>query len=375
MNLNRRAFVAGSSGSLLALAGRVHSSASDGTPTPVAGLSPIDVGDVKLLSISPNGSTLLGKDGDALVFIDANSFETIAECDVSELNSKIDDESFAWSPDGSKVAFSLASWIQFIDSDIFTVDVETGTLINMTDEDGDGEPVSLMNIENVDGLLLDMYPLWLDDERLMFYRHKGAIASEQDDASTLVTATLDGNEIEPWANLTQNDLNTVYAPMHLLSDGSVLMMADTLEGNSRPLIARIDEEGGSMVLDFDDVSLPRLLDANDSHCLVLDTEQSEILYVPIDDPEARQPLYDVLGFGPFEMAFFQPALGPEPGTLVAVQKSNVMSVLIYDNGEVNEVAILEGEDSGVRKCIWVENRILVIGSDSNWIVDLEGFSQ
>lgn len=371
MNMNRRAFVAGSSGSILALAGWVHATASDGSPTPVAGLSPIDVGDVKLLSISPNGSTLLGREGDSLVFLDANSFEVIAQSDISDVASQIDEESFTWSPDGSMVAFSLLTWVQFIDSDIFTIEVETGTLVNITDEDGDGEPDSLLNIENADDLLLDLYPLWLDDERLMFYRYRGPIKSEKDDASTLVTATLDGSDIEPWANLTQNNINTVYAPLHILSDGSVLVMADTLDGNSRPLIARIDEQGGSTVLELGDVSLPRLLDANDSHCLVLDTEKSEILYVPIDDPEAKQPIYDVLGFEPFKMAFYQPALGPEPGTLIAVQNSRVMSVLIYDNGEVNAVAILEGDDSGVRKCIWVENRILVIGSDSNWIIDLE----
>lgn len=364
MNWNRRSFLAASAGSLAAMSAAKAGLAS---PTPVAGPNQFEHGDLQLVGISPDGTTVVGRDGQQLVFLNIDSQQEISRTSETEAIAQMHIVSISWSPDGSKLAFSLDTWIFGVDSDIFVVDVASGEVTNITDEDGEGEPESIILASDY---VIDAYPVWINDQTLMFHRLEGPPLYDPSSTSALITSNADGSGVETWADIMANDMNVLYAPFTPISDGRVLALSDTPADFMTFVLALLDEHGGAEPINIADIAMPMLLAANDSHCFVQDREHSVTWYVPYDNVSEKQTIAEVMGFAENEAAFNFPQFGPEPNTFVALASSADTSVLLYDNGDVRELATIAGTEFPM-SCHWVGNRILITGKAHSWIIDLD----
>ena len=89
--------------------------------------------DVKILSISPDATTIVGiKDRERLCFYRSESpFYETAVIDVLSTSDPlpelqaIDPSSIRWSPDSSRIAFSINAFLYMRDSDIYVVESAT----------------------------------------------------------------------------------------------------------------------------------------------------------------------------------------------------------------------------------------------------------
>jgi Tol biopolymer transport system component len=123
-----------------------------------------DVADLRPLMLSPDGRALAARtENSSLCVFDAATLEQ-RSCSA---NSGIDPASLAWSPDGSRVAWTENWSRNFQESDIWVMDVATGASTNLTDDGLDG---SLMG-DQAKQATVDTVPAWTaDGSALLFAR-------------------------------------------------------------------------------------------------------------------------------------------------------------------------------------------------------------
>lgn len=318
----------------------------------------LDVDDVEILGLSPDASILVGRlNLEQLVFLDAETLEELSTTDVDPAFGDIEEQSVTWNGAGTHIAFSLASWLTMIDSDIYTVEATTGEVINLTP--GDPENRSLLNNSEA---LIDLYPTWIDDETLVFGRHQYL---DETIACDLYTITTGGGEPAHLVDLAAGDILYVSAPITPLSDGRFVTLTDTAD--RRGAVTIIDPAGAIERPEMPFEPRPDLIDANDTHCIVTDlTTPGSIWMVPYDDPTAALDIYDVFELEPTAPLYSFPIFGPEAESIVWVAGSEP-AVMIRDADGVRRVASFP-EGQTVRRTYWSQTTVVLTGT-STWRVD------
>lgn len=332
---------------------------------PDARVHPLNTGGARIISISPDGKTLVGIDNsDHLYFFKAGSNEFPVETNALPEVGVINPYSVSWSPDSSRIAFSLDAWRLMRDSDIFVADVNSGELTNVTPEGHEKEADTLMNEPDVD---IDMFPVWLDDDTLLFARHKGVDSSPQ-----LMTLSLADEGISPWINLGHAGIQYVGTPLWRLSDGSLVFSAPT-DGRGRPghRIMIISPDGEVRDVDPGGLGHIDLIHVNDTHIVANEPSTFEYWYIPLDPAEPMQNLWDRFELPGTMSMQSAPTLGPKPDTMVLVLSTErgQSVVYLYEGSESRQIAELRGEADGVI-CFWVDGAILVAGRKGSWLVPL-----
>ena len=121
------------------------SSLAPGGAIRLVGTRSIRVPDVRIVSMSPEGSSIVGVrprrrlsgDGELCVF----DTETLAEracADLAPLGAGLRLADVTWSPDGSMLAFAEEALAVFTDGDLWLMDAATGQLTNLADDGFDG---------------------------------------------------------------------------------------------------------------------------------------------------------------------------------------------------------------------------------------------
>lgn len=327
-----------------------------------------NTGGAEIIGISPDGSTLVGKsESDQLCFFSVATGDLLVETDPYTEVAIMDPLSVAWSPDGSRIAFSLQAWRLLRDSDIFVVDVRTGAITNVTPEGHEQEAMSLLEVPDVS---IDVSPVWLNNDTLLFARHQGI-----EDSATLdlMTLTLSDGQVATFVELAPANLRYITSRIWQNSDGSMIFGADGTGTNGlRYGVMTMSPDRELSNVDLGEIGHPQLIDVSETHILVSDAATFDYWYIPLDPAEPREKLWNRFEI-PGDMSLLStPALGPDPDTLVVVLKtSNDQSVVyLFEGAQSRQVAELRGEAGGLT-CQWVGDTILVTGRDASWIVELE----
>lgn len=193
--------------------------------------SPAASGDIRLvdlagiaLALSPDGTMVAGlSDRDVFCVWDVETFEPIAQSDpIPELRI-IDDASVVWSPDSSAVAWSLQAARLMRDGDIYTFDLTSGTITNLTDEGGSEDAPSLLEAQGTPSarFTVDMFPGWsADGSEILFTRSPWGDDTPRE--TRLMRVSRDGGEASEIALLSNTNALLVSGPVFPLDDGSVL---------------------------------------------------------------------------------------------------------------------------------------------------------
>lgn len=185
-------------------------------------LSVVDQQALRGSALSPDGVWMAGvQEGELCVFaIEAPDEERCfspRECQVSA-------QSIQWSPDSQKIAFTEIHQLYY-ESDLWVLDVERGTLMDLTD---DG--VDPCTFEGTQGSgPVDSQPVWsLDGETIAFFRStdEGLSLYRIAAGGDTPTLLLEGSGVGASSVLWASDTRIVYSPLPASGDLAGLWILD-----------------------------------------------------------------------------------------------------------------------------------------------------
>lgn len=330
-------------------------------------IHPLNTGGIHVFGISPDASLLVGiREREALCILDAKTRETLAESDPIPELSLLDEQSVRWSPDGTRIAFSLSPWIQLRDSDIFVMDVSSGELTNLTPEGNDKEAHSLMDEQSAN---VDVNPVWLDDDTLVFARHR--YEKDQDIQISLTTMSLADESTDAWIDLSAADVMYVTSPIWKRSDGTLVFGTDSRKNDQNVNSAMIVSPDGTIEeIELGEHGSVRVLDVNDTHLIAIDQAAFTYLYVPLDSSSDGADLWDHFKLPETYAVRSDATFGSDPNTilLMAEQGEDRMFIMQVSESEATEIAELY-HASGPVSIVWAQDVILVTSNNAAWLIN------
>lgn len=192
------------------------------------------------LALSPDGRWLAGwRNGDGGPEVCAFLTETLTEESCASFpGESIASASVAWSPDGMSFAFTDED--MFVEPDLWVLDVEAGTVTNLTD-DGQDDKFSAPP-----GTPADLAPAWSPDgTEIVFARSVREGESEKDEVESTTLQVISANGGEPREVLqVAEDQFAVRTGVRWLSDGTVLYSLTVDSGGPENGLWTVDVAGG-----------------------------------------------------------------------------------------------------------------------------------
>lgn len=147
----------------------VASDTSTSSAIRLVGSRRVELTDVQILTMSPDGSSIAGvrsasddRAGDELCTFDIETLDQRACTSVAGLGSPLRLEDVTWSPDGSMLAFTAHAFRTLMDGDLWLMDAMTGQVSNLDDDGFVGEIPFLG--DTTDGLVtVDVSPAFTPD--------------------------------------------------------------------------------------------------------------------------------------------------------------------------------------------------------------------
>ena len=165
-------------------------------------------------SLSPDGQWLagIGTDRELSLWRLPDLEQTLVP-----FHEAIDPDSFAWSPDGTAVAFSLLSFMLGIDGDIFVYELADETIHNVTD---DGYEGGLLFSDEDNEYPIDVMPVWTPDSSAIVFAR--SVRENEDSITTdIARVARSGGEVEVLHSTSARPFS-IYTPMEMLPDGTVI---------------------------------------------------------------------------------------------------------------------------------------------------------
>lgn len=265
-------------------AAQTATQAARATPTPAPTATPVPFNADALQVISQNtldmlaGPTgtgaYLSPDGTRFAYIGRDGFCTYSLDGTRQgctqvsgeaqerLVRRPDLEAISWSPDAKWLVITQRSLVDFVDSDIWIMNADTGELINLTDDEFEGRIP--LGEQGAKPFWLDLAPRWSSDStRIAFIRY----ASEQEITSPVAYAvSIDTGVAEELGSLSSLGGFPSYA-LAWSPDGMTLAYnlwdrngAGRNSRNSGAWFFNIDGEGSSQVAVTDPQRVPFALD-------------------------------------------------------------------------------------------------------------------
>ena len=188
----------------------------------------IQIPDVRILSMSPEGSSIVGvrpmvgsrRDGKLCVF----DTVTLAErscAGLSRLDAGIRMEDVTWSPDGSLLAFGEEAFKVYLDGDLWLMDAATGKLTNLDDDGFEGSLPVLGRDPNTDPITIGVSPTFTSDGRSVTWS-RSTIVDGHFVGNDIATVPVTGGPAESLLSVSSDRPGIVYYGMHWTDDGSTL---------------------------------------------------------------------------------------------------------------------------------------------------------
>jgi Tol biopolymer transport system component len=170
--------------------------------------------DGRILSLSPDGAWLAVMAGDALCVYAADTLDQQTCANLE--GHPLDRRTVAWAPDSSRLAFTEDVLRLMMDGDLWTLEVESGELKNLTDDGVDG---GFMEKDNVS---LDLVPAWSrDGQTLVFVRSVRQGGEWQGTALYRISA--DGGEVEELLSVTDELPAAIWYGLGWTHDGKKIV--------------------------------------------------------------------------------------------------------------------------------------------------------
>lgn len=227
--------------------------------------------DGKPMALSPDGRWLAGPGPE----------EDFCVWDVETLDPTCDGRripliiprSIVWAPDSTAVAFSTDALTLFIDSDVLVFEIETGTLVNLTDDDPGDEDFAPLKLdrEETEPVPVDLFPAWSpDSDELVFARTEWGAGSM---STALMTIDRAGGEPAKLRDLRPRMPFLVYTPMRWLDDGSILFSILNVDAEDRSNgIWHLTADGDPELLvpgaAEDDIPIPLIADVSPAEDII-----------------------------------------------------------------------------------------------------------
>ena len=281
-----------------------------------------------------------------------------------ELQS-IDRSSIHWSPDGTRIAFSLDTWRHMRDSDIFNADVATATISNLTAEGHQQEAASILDRPDVS---LDIYPRWINDSTVIFARQR--VVKSGQSTCEICTLAIESLVVESLISLHPPGYRFVASPPILLTNGSMVM---TLQGGDHPSeIVIVDPVGDLMPVEIEGARVPELLNATNTQGLVWDRETHIYWLVLLDGSGEKMPLTALFEYGDGYQFIGHPTIAETPVAYAGVAlsaSSEKYRVFTMVGGEQRDRGHLNG-DVIDPACILVKDRLFISDLRNAWLIEL-----
>jgi dipeptidyl aminopeptidase/acylaminoacyl peptidase len=190
-------------------------------------LRPVEIEDVRLISMSPEGSLLVAA-RPAMGFLRGElcvyRVDTLREqacADLSLLEAGIRLEDVTWSPDGSMIAFGERTFLTFQDGDLWLMDTATGELTNL-DDDGFSGTLPLLEPDPDEGLItVPVSPTFTPDGSAVTFS-RSLVVDGQGSGNEIATVPVTGGEPERLLLVDAEQLGVVYAGIRWAPAGDVL---------------------------------------------------------------------------------------------------------------------------------------------------------
>jgi len=129
-------------------------------------------------------------------------------------------EDVIWSPDSSRLAFTELGYTLGTDSDLWVMEVASGTLTNLTDDGYEGNLIG-PDAQMAEGVFVDASPAWTPDGQSISFARTGLV----DGASTgtvLARVPASGGTVEELARVSETEPGVVFHRSAWSPDGSTL---------------------------------------------------------------------------------------------------------------------------------------------------------
>jgi Tol biopolymer transport system component len=201
--------------------------ASPGAGWQATDLRSVDIDDIRLISMSPDGSLIVGARpamnyfrGQLCVYR-VDTLRQQACADLSGLDAGIRLEDVAWSPDGSMIAFSERSFITFKDGDLWLMDTATGGVTNL-DDDGFSGNLPLLNRDVQPGTItVPVSPTFTPDGQAVTFSRSLIVDGERA-GNEIATVPVAGGEPERLLVVDDEQMGVVYFGIRWAPAGDVL---------------------------------------------------------------------------------------------------------------------------------------------------------
>lgn len=328
---------------------------------------------VRILSISPDGSTLVGTvDDDQMCFLETESLREISRGELPGIVTDRDWMTLRWSPDGSKIVFGTMNETGVPATAISTVDADTASITELPVATSGDEATPVGDSAS---FTLSLFPEWLDDHTIVFARQ---VLDRNGDTVTFMRISLDGAEPAVWHDLQGLNITMISSPTRMLNDGRLVFvtnpldssyLADPKENAYRLFTLAAGEE--PVQVETGDLQTFMVIDADETHVLLHDIQMYATVRLAWDEPSVQEDV-PALFKGELDRAMnSMPAIGPEPGTLVVTMNDANRTVLVYKDDLIREIAYLRGPETAGLDCHWVNDRVLVTGNDASWVIEPE----
>jgi hypothetical protein len=336
---------------LLVLAAAMPAAAVDeGSPPGIrlTELRRIELPDVRIVSMSPEGSSIVGvrpavgyRRGELCTFDTATLTERGC-ASLTGLGNLIRLEDIAWSPDGSRLVFTEHAFRTFLDGDLWLMEAATGALTNL-DDDGFEGTLPLFGDDATNATVtVDVSPAFTPDGRSVAFS-RSTLREGQRLGNDIAIVPVEGGTPSPIIEVSDG-IGIVYLGMRWAPDGSTLyythgdpdpedlrngIWAVAADGSDAHLLAGMTDQAlgapavaqvsplGDQLLAWYPVAAGRMR-GSDGLSLI-DTTTGAATMLTVDDPGPARAAVQVATFSPDGTALLELTIRTQPDHQVRVR--------------------------------------------------------
>jgi Tol biopolymer transport system component len=317
--------------------------ASEASPEPTYRLLDvrrIELPDVRIISMSPEGGSIagvkpaIGYSHGELCSFDIQTLAERACTSIAELGSPLRIEDVRWSPDGSSIAFTAQAFQRFHDGDLWLMDATTGSVTNLDDDGYDGQ-LPFGGDSTGARVTVDVAPAFTPDGRALSFSRSildGSVPTGND----IATVPLDGGDPVSLATVSDR-IGALYFGMAWAPDGTYLAYSHhepdpddprngiwriDPAGSGRELIAgRSDPELGAPALAQISPAADRILAwypisamrySGREALAVVDIESGAITPIHLEEPDSAVAAITLAAFSPDGSALLEVTTRTDP---------------------------------------------------------------